>query len=216
MNILGPAKFYVSSLVVSLLLVLGSPLAFGADEPARIEDSLTEENMAKLEKGKTVFEPRSLRVDGKSRGGGLVMVVVEKPRPEVWQYLISTKDDPEYMPRLLETSEYYRKGKEVGLRQVVKGVFKKIVYHVIQTRDVETYTVTWRLDDTKENGIVDTTGSWKIFEHGEGKCILAYTMSVDTGMSIPRPLEKLALRYDLPDVVQALKKRAESDGKYKK
>ena len=66
------------------------------------------------------------------------------------------------------------------------------------------------------NDISDTSGSWVLVADGENKTIAVYTVRADMGMGLGRALRDLLMNYDLPGVVEALKKRVESGGTYKK
>lgn len=105
---------------------------------------------------------------------------------------------------------------KIGIKQGVKVLWKKIIYHVLQTNDNATHTMTFTLDKSQKNDIAATDGQWVLRPYGEGKCLAVYSLALDTGMPVPRFIQNMLLNQDLPDTMMSIKKRAESDGKYKK
>lgn len=179
---------------------------------------LTPENLAKLEKGKIVtFFERVKDENGKTKGRGVTLGLIGRPLDDVWKVLLDYKAHSEYLPRVIKTEIYQEeKDGETGICETLKVLWKEVEYHVLQRRDDAAHTLTWRLDTSRKNDIADTFGQWRLLAHGEGKCIAAYVLHVDTGMAVPQFVEDFLTRGDLPDVVEAVRKRAESGGQYKK
>ena len=178
---------------------------------------LTDENREKLDAGKfVVLNERSKDSEGKSRGKGVVLGIIEKPRNDVWSVLTDYTSHPEYLPTVVATEVYSTEGTTTGIKETIKVLWKRVQYHVLQTQDDQAYVLAWRLDKSLKNDIDDTWGHWALLPYGEGKCVAVYSVHVDTGIAVPQFVEDFLMRRDLPDVVRAVKKRAESNGEYKK
>jgi len=201
--------------LIGLAILAAALPALAAEEWADVASCLTPESIARLEEGDVIlFKKKAKDAEGRSRGQGRVAALVNRPYEQVWDHLWRSEDHPEFMPRLLEAEVYLDDGQTRGTREIVGLPFKKVQYHVLQTKDKEAGTLTWKLDRTKENDIRDTYGMWVLKPHGEDQCIAIYSGVVVSGMFIPKVLENLLMTYSLPDIVKALKKRAESDGTY--
>ena len=202
---------------LSLVILAAALPCFAAEEWADVESLLTPETISRLERGDVIlFKKRTKDAQGRSLGKGRVVALVNRPFDQVWDHLCRFEDHPEFMPRLVDIELYQVDGDTRGTKETVALPFKKVCYHIIQKPDKETGTLTWRLDRTKENDIRDTSGTWRLKPHGEDRCIVAYSAVVDSGMFVPKILENFLMTYNLPDIVKALKKRAESDGAYTK
>lgn len=172
---------------------------------------LTPENIAKLEAGETL----SLKVGmdqkgGTSKGGGSVMVLVDRPVETLWAHLLNYAAYPEFLPRVKKVECYLNEPDKLGLKISARIVIRGLVQHVINTLDKEHLAITWVLDKTKENDIRDTAGAWMLVPHGEGKTILVYAIQIDMGWALPNWLENFMIRRDLPGFVESLKEYAES------
>jgi len=202
---------------ICLAILVGALPCFAAEEWADVESLLTRETISRLERGDVIlFKKRTKDAKGRSLGRGRVVALVNRPFDQVWDHLCRIEDHPQFMPRLVDIEVYEVDGDTRGTKETVALPFKKVCYHIIQKTEKDTGTLTWRLDRTKKNDIRDTSGTWRLKPHGEGRCIVAYSAVVDSGMFLPKVLESFLMTYNLPDIVQALKKRAESDGTYTK
>jgi len=77
-------------------------------------------------------------------------------------------------------------------------------------------TVTWTLDQSKRHDLAETFGAWELLPSGYGMTIVRYTTTLDSGFFVPRFLEEYLLRNNLADALSSLKRRAESNGTWKK
>ncbi len=173
---------------------------------------LSPENLKKLEGGEMVtLFGRSQDGQGNSVGQGVVVGLINKPMEDVWRVMLDIKSHPEYLPKVVKT-EIYQEEKDgvTGIRETLKILYKTIRYHVLQHRDEAAHRLTWTLDKSKKNDIADTSGYWAFAPHGEKQCVAVYSVHVDSGLPVPQFVEDFLSRKDLPNVVRAVKDRAES------
>ena len=79
-------------------------------------------------------------------------------------------------------------------------------WYLLETvRDVEQYSLTWH---QVTGNLRATTGSWQL-EPLDDKTLATYTTRSDVGISVPGFLVNLGLNQTLPDVIKALRRRAE-------
>ena len=77
---------------------------------------------------------------------------------------------------------------------------------VVAVSDVDA----WRMDDARpKKSVEDSVGAWVLKPHGNGRTIVAYTVAVDTGMSVPKIIQNWLTNKSLKKVVKAVKKKVE-------
>lgn len=197
---------------IGVVLVLAVP-SFAID----IDAALTPAVRVKLDAGKAVIVKNTVEDAGaKVISNSGAMIVVNKPVDAVWQVIKDFEKLPEFIPRMISSEKYYEKDGVVGIRQALKILWKKVNYNVLQREDVENHTLTFELDKSQQNDIAETRGQWILRPYGEDKCLAVYTLALDTGMPVPRFIQNMLLRQDLPGTLDAIKQRTETDGKYTK
>ena len=210
-----------TSFLAGLLLLAFSQVGAWAEgegaTPDVVKGYLTPENIEKLEAGKLItFEEQKKDQEGKSKGRGVVIGLIDRPVDAVWTIILDCTTHPEYMPRVVKTEAYKGSDGRDGVYEVLKILWKKVEYHVLQTTDQEKHALSWVLDDSKKNDLLSTTGYWRFIPHKNTQCIGVYAVRVETDMPVPDFVKDFLMKKDLPNVFKALKKRAESDGTYKK
>jgi len=210
-------KKIVMALGIIAVVLCQSVAGAVEEKPVEAKTGLTPEQIGRLEEGKVVlFKKGSKDAQGNSLGKGRVMMLVDKPCKEVIKCLWDHDAWPEYMPHLVKIEDYYKKDNEIGVHETLRILLNKVQYYVIHTYDEKAGTLSWRLDKSKKNDINDTTGSWTIKPYGQNRTLIDYSVTVDSGMPIPKFIENFLFNRDLPGVAKALKKRVESNGAYKK
>ena len=72
--------------------------------PDVVKGYLTPENIEKLEAGKLItFEEQKKDQEGKSKGRGVVIGLIDRPVDAVWTIILDCTTHPEYMPRVVKT-----------------------------------------------------------------------------------------------------------------
>jgi carbon monoxide dehydrogenase subunit G len=203
---------------MSLAVFSVSMQALCATEDATDVDALlTPKVIARLAEGEIVLLKHGAKAkEGATKGGGVAMVLINRPKEEVWACLEDAEAFPKFMPRVLSATCYRREGDNVGLKYKVKILYMKITYHILECHERDKGVISWTIDKTKKNGIRETTGRWILKAHDLEKTLVAYTVHVDTGLWVPKAIERALTTSDLPGVVEALKKRVESGGEYVK
>lgn len=194
-----------------LFLISAASFAGPVEE---LDACLTPENHEKIEKGElVVYKKGGKNEDGSSRAFGRVLAIINRSKDDIWQLLINDEEHVNYQPRLVSVERYETNEGDAGIKQTVRVAFKSFTYHFIEKHDKEGGVLTWRLDKTKENSIRDTEGSWVVRPHGDGRCIVMYTLSVDSGTSFPKFIETILFNRDLPDIVESMRKYLEDQKK---
>lgn len=185
--------------------------------PPDIDRILTADNIDRLQAGEILrFSQKSIKIKGSTVGGGYAMGIIEREPEVVWAILTDFEKHPEYMPRLRAVHVGEKQGETLPIRHTIKVLTKKVSYNLIQTLDEQTHCLSWRIDPEKENDIRETVGSWQLRPYENGQCLAVYSVFVNSGHRVPNFIEHYFTRRDMPNVIQALKKRVESNGTYTK
>lgn len=199
------------------VLVTCAALAASTVTPVDPRELLNDERLKELQAGEVVLVEQEYKRDSEAtKGQWIALGIIDAPPEAVWEHMADVESHPEFMPRVDRAEVYLEKENRRGVREVVKVLWKEYVYHVLQEYDRGALRMTWTLDKSKENDIKETRGGWTLRPYEDGKTLAAYQLYVDTGRLVPGPLERWLTKKDLPDVVDALRKRAESGGSYKK
>ncbi len=200
-------------LIIGITMVLSATTIFGAEN---IDKHLTAANIAKLEKGETILLDQTYKdKNGKTRGKGLAIIQVNASKDKACKHLSDFTYYKGFMPMVIVSDIYHNGEGKVGVGYVLKVVIKKVKYHCMHSFDKGKGEIKFWLDDNQKNDIKSTEGLWKVIPRGD-KCFIAYTVSVDTGVAIPKAIQDYLTKKDLPNVVKAAKMRIESGGTYTK
>lgn len=195
--------------LLPMALLVSSAVFAGPAED--LDGCLTPENLERLERGElVVYKKGGKDDDGVSRAFGRVVAIINRSKEDIWQLLVHDEEHVNFQPHLVSVERYTPGEGDVGLKQTVRVAFKTFVYHIIEDHDEAAGVIAWRLDKSKENSIADTVGSWVVRPHGEGRCIVMYTISVDSGMAFPKFIENILFNRDLPDIVKSMKEYLEA------
>ncbi|MEW5850594.1 MAG: SRPBCC family protein [Myxococcota bacterium] len=190
-----------------------------APAPAAPSEAPTfeKDELAKLEKGQVVVRGEMYtNAAGKRAGKGKAFVIINKPPEAPWAILNDYEKMPEFMPRLARVTIQNRTADGMKVVQELKVLFKTVRYVLDLKFDASKKRMAWALDKSSKNDINDTFGSWHFQPWNGGRTLVVYDIAVDTGAMIPAFLEEYLTKKDLPEVLMAMKRRAESGGTWKK
>jgi len=197
---------FAGILAIALCAVVFQSSAIGSQAPAARD--LTAAELAQVEAGEIILESHKFKNEaGETRGRGLAIGYIKASKDKIMDTLLDYPSYPQFMPRVKKTNVYLNTPTQVNVQFELK-VMITIVYHIKHTVNRAAGTITWVLDKSKQNDIKDTTGSWVIKPYKDG-CLVYYSVSLDTGRSVPGWLEDYLTKKDLPNVVNAVKKRIE-------
>ncbi len=195
-------------------LLLALSLATAPWDSLKLDDK----DKARLEKGEVVVHAETYETPDGKKGRGKAYVIIKKPREVIYDQLTKGyKEFPEFMPRLEKVDVKSLTDTSMKVRSYVGVGLSTYEYTLAFKLDRAAFQTDWTLDKTADNDVKETTGQWKLHELEPGKSTLAeYTIAVDTGKFVPQFIEDYLTRKDLPQILNALRKRVESDGKWKK
>jgi ribosome-associated toxin RatA of RatAB toxin-antitoxin module len=183
-----------------------------------VKTELTLEQYQKLEDGEVLIFQEERRLDNGKIGTWMrAMILVDAPPRVCWEVLNDLAHYYEFQPRLLESTIIERQNSSIVVRLSFKAAWKEVFYHLKYVRDDRRMVLHYRLDRELPRNISDARGWWQAIPYKEGSTtIISYASCVDTGMWVPRLIQRIFTKMDLPNVVSYLKRRIESGGRWNK
>jgi hypothetical protein len=139
-----------------------------------------------------------------------VAVKIDAPPQAIWDVLVACQIAPEYVPNVVScrSLEVLEDGRAEMFVQTVKPAFFVPSFEHVFRLDYEPYR---RIDVHRVSGpIAHMEGSWWLLPQSDGKILLAYELTLDPGLPVPRFFVRATLRRDLPRVLDAVRRRAEA------
>ncbi len=175
-----------------------------------LEKYLTPDNMAKLEAGEVVKENiMEKNADGSDSGRAVALIIINAPKDRIMAELAKYETYPQWMPSTKKTTVVSRGDTASSVEFELSILGQSVRYTVIHKIDKAKGTIQWRMDDSKpKKNVKDSVGAWVLKAHGN-KTIIAYTVQVDTGVSVPKFIQKWLSNTSLKKVLKAVKKQVE-------
>jgi len=202
--------------LVLILLLLGTA---GADEVSPL-DRFSREQRIKLMAGEVVYE--YINYEGREKkekgiGHGQAYVIVNKPVYVCWSIMTEFDRKKEYYPRVVSSDVVKREENKAWVREVLGFGIADIEYVMVQNMDPEKHRVDYYLDPAYKHDLKDTHGFWYWEKINDTSSLLTYAVTkADVGIPAPEFIVKALSSRDLPGIAGNLKKRIESDGKWRK
>jgi len=154
---------------------------------------------------------------GKAAGRGWAAIVIERPVGEVWATLSRYEDHAEYIPRLKSVTVLERQPGRLRVRQEIDATVTTARFTAWFRLDEAEHQISWSLDKTATDSTVsDVEGDYRMAELTPQRTLLVYRTYVDTGMRVPLFIQSYMQKRSLPELLQAIKRRVESGGTWKK
>ncbi|MEW5852645.1 MAG: SRPBCC family protein [Myxococcota bacterium] len=190
--------------VVVVLLLSTSAASGGTDLPHPDE-------LKRLEAGEPVVRTRmAFNASGGRAGEGRAYIVIDRPPDVVWRFAQDYERFVQSIPRLKKVVVLERALERLRVFHLVGLGLRSLRYTLDVTFHPSERMVSWQLDKSRPNDIHDTTGTWRFIPHGPGRTLAVYTISLDTGFPLPPFLEDYITTRDLPQMLRAVKRGAES------
>jgi hypothetical protein len=137
-------------------------------------------------------------------------VEVDAPPQAIWDVLRACDVAPEYVPNVLRcrSLEEVDDGRGEVFVQTIKPIFFLPTFEHVFRLDYTPYS---RIDVSRVSGpIAHMQGTWWLLPQDNGRILLVYELALDPGMPIPRFMVRATLKRDLPQVLAAVRDRAEA------
>ena len=155
--------------------------------------------------------------NGKSAGRGVGAILIWRRIEDVWATLSRYEDKAEYQPRVESVTILERQADRIRARFVVDATITTARYTAWFVLDPKQHTIHWTLDSSAtDNTIAATEGDYRMFEVAPNQTLVVYRSYVDSGRAVSKAIQNYFARKAIPNLLNAIKKRVESGGTYKK
>ncbi len=155
--------------------------------------------------------------DKDSYGGYIRAVAIFKQsKKRVFELMTDTAAQALYLPHLQSATVQARPANGELTEFVIKFLWQSVKIHVQHWFYPETSRSEWALDPTVPNDIKGQEGYWQLFELGPGLTIGEYGTRVETGISVPKFIQDMFARADIPKALTAFRKYMDSNGTYRR
>lgn len=200
----------VALLVAQAASPAPAPLS-SADIAARLAAAgVSAAELARLEEGELVAETNQETAGARGEGRGSVLV--HRPEGELWRILTDHRRFPEFMPRiekvqvLDETPGGERS--QLWLDATVKHIDYALDYRYRPEAGVIVYSMA---KDPPPHGVKEASGTWRLIPVDAGaSTVVVYASKIDIGFWVPGFVAEYLSKRSIPNVLEAVKRRAEA------
>ena len=206
-------KKLVKQIIIFALIGFTYPPVFASEW-----NKLTKEEKQRLLNGETIYKSvKFTDAEGKTHGFGQAMVIINAPIKKCWEIFTQFDRQQEYFPRKTASVVIKQKPDFALVFKQFKFFGVKIEYTIKYKIDAKNYRIDFGLDPSRSHDIKDTAGFFLFEKITPQKTLFIYGVTkLDTGIKIPSFIQNYLQKKDLPKVVENVKKRIESGGKWKK
>lgn len=133
-------------------------------------------------------------------------IVINAPVEKVWKTISDYDSYPQFLSEVKKIHTSHRKGNEVQVHYEVDVV--KTIKYTLKMSEQPPSRVIWSF--VEGEFMKDNHGSWELEPAGEGKTKATYTIEMKLGALVPGSIVKALVETNLPKMLEAFKKRAET------
>ncbi|MBN8661354.1 MAG: SRPBCC family protein [Candidatus Obscuribacter phosphatis] len=140
-----------------------------------------------------------------------VEATIKAPRDFVWDSLTDFLSYPKLFPRMSSCKIIKRTGDQVYLETELKPQMfvRETCQHTVNEIGAKPELIRWRmLDGTFKSAY----GEWKLIPVNDGKhCLVKYSLEIDPGPAIPRPVASWALKMVQKEIIAGVKQTLDQE-----
>jgi len=208
----------------SLILVIASLMvcSFAVDCAATCIDGvdpealkgITDEQIAEL-------CSKGILMVGELEGAGednflMSLLIFEQPREEVFKLLCATDREIEYLPRIIEEKVIQRTETQDTVEFYVGASLFKFRYQVNHRYNKDKWMLDWNLNPDFDNEVQRVDGSYRLYELPDGRTLARYQTLFSVSAAIPKSIQNMLAKGDLPESLAYLKKWVDSGGTWRR
>ena len=176
---------------------------------------ITPEEWDRMERGEVITLKETERREGKVFIQAAL--IFQRPVEEVHALLSRTERQEEYLPHLDRSILIERTGNRDRVEFLLDFGFINICYRVRHYYgEPGEFRTSWHLDPDFENDLKEMEGHWDFYRVDDRRTLARYGTRVRIGRLVPKFIEKILTRRDLPKSLGQLKQWVESGGTWRK
>jgi hypothetical protein len=150
--------------------------------------------------------------------GGYIRAVAifHQPKKRVFELMAAPDQQSLFMPHVESSNPAQRPANGQLTDFTLKVMLSHFRFHTMHWFYPETSRLEWWLDTSQKNDIAAQEGYWQLFELTPDTTVGEYGTKIDTGIHVPRWLQNVFARGDIPDALTAFRKYMDSNGTWRK
>ncbi len=157
------------------------------------------------------------KADKGSYGGYIRAVAIFKQsKKRVFELMTDTAAQALYLPHIDSATVEARPPNGELTQFILKFIWKSVKFHVQHWFYPEQSRSEWALDPSAANDIKGQEGYWQLFELGPDLTIGEYGTRIETGIAVPKFIQDIFARADIPKALTAFRKYMDSNGTYRR
>jgi ribosome-associated toxin RatA of RatAB toxin-antitoxin module len=162
-----------------------------------------------LDRGKIIKKhEKTTDADGFRGGSGFAYMILEHPPKTVWDQILDFENYHTFFKSVFRCRIYDQHDNEIFAQFILKiGMIIKVTYHIHHTVFPEKSRMTWVMDNEKKNDFKNSHGIWTVWPLEHGRSLVSYSITLESGRSIPKIIEDVTAKSGLKKVMESLKKR---------
>jgi hypothetical protein len=196
--------------LATLVVLLGSPAAVGAES----EGGFAPGERQRLSQGELIERRITERRGALQLMGGSSWQVIDAPPEVVWQALLDTPHYHRMLPQVIEARLVSERenGRTVYLRQGTSLVHTS--YYLDVRVDHDRRDLSFRMDESRDNGIRAAWGFYNAQPFGADKTLLTYGVMADIGDGIVGAVMRPTVHEWMMKVPWMIKRFVEGSGRH--
>src|SRR5215470_1863103 len=138
--------------------------------------------------------------------GATRSIIIDVPMDKLFAVIADYQSYPKFLPEVKSIRTSKRQGSEVDVQYEIE-VLKKIRY-TLRLREEPPSLISWTFVEGEL--MRDNRGRWLLEPAGEGKTKATYSIEMKLGPLVPKSIVNVLVDSSLPKMLEAFKKRAES------
>lgn len=201
--------------IVSVISAAPPPGAPTANDPKAWEE-LTPAAIERVKKGEIVIADTRTDVEGGGQALIKVAMIFDVNIKEAYRIIRETDKQCEYIESCDENILIERTATYDIVEFHVKILSWQLKYRVKHQWNDAKFTTWWALDPTFKNDLKHLEGYWKLYYLDDNHTLARYGTKLIVKEFIPKAVQEALTRRDLPKTLEAVRKRVNTHGAYKK
>jgi len=210
----------LGAVLIGLMLAVPTVAAPPASAPtikdAEATEGLTDDAVERAKKGEIVIANTQARSEGTASAMIQAAMLFDVPIHEAYRIVRETDKQCEYLESCDKNILIERTSSYDIVEFHVKILAWEIKYRVKHHWDDKKFRTWWALDPSYKNDLKHLEGYWRLYYVDDNHTFGRYGTKLVVKDFIPKTVQEALTRRDLPSSLEAVRKRINSHGAYKK
>jgi hypothetical protein len=144
------------------------------------------------------------------------VAIFKQPKKRVFELMHEPTKQALYLPHLVSATTQTLAPNGELVEFAIKVMMSTYHYHTQHWFYPEQSRVEWTLDSASKNDIKVQDGYWQLFELSDGATIGEYGTRIETGLAVPKFVQDIFARDDIPKAMLAMRKYIDSNGTFRR